>query len=455
MMVVACGTGVSRAAESDRATARPHIVVVLSDDHGWLDSSPYGSEVVQTPHLQRLADAGTLFTHVFVGSPSCVPSRAVIMSGLLPARNGAQANHTQLREGVRTLPTYLAALDYRVVHFGKSHFQPRAQYAEMEFVPSEVKGGPLNNDLDTQAFDEWLATRDSADLRPLCLIVCPHSPHVYWPENDGYDPERVELPPSFVDTPETRRWRTRYYTDITKLDRQVGAVYDSVRDRLGDNTLFIYTSDHGAQFPFAKWNLYDAGLRVPFIAVWPGVIEPGGSCDALISSADYLPTFVELAGGVPSEGLDGVSFVGVLRGAATKHRTHVLAAHSGDGDMNVYPMRCVRSQRYKYILNLHPEYEYTTHIDKGSDPDGREFWRSWERAAESSPAAAQIVQRYHRRPPEELYDVESDPHELHNLAGSADHADLLSQMRSQLRDWMTEHGDEGPTFGTPRLLKED
>jgi arylsulfatase A-like enzyme len=432
--------------------ARPHVVLFISDDHGWFDSPVYGNTDVRTPALERLAAAGAVFTRAFVGSPSCVPSRAVLMTGLMSARNGCVPNHAGLRPGVATLPTYLKALGYRVAQFGKSHFQPRASYADLEFVKSEVVRGPLDNDLDPAAVDRWLAGRGPAD-GPVCLVVGCHSPHVFWPPNDGYDPKALTAPPALVDTPQTRDYLCMYYTDITKMDRQLGAVYDSARRHLGDNTLFVYTTDNGAQWPFGKWNLYDAGIRVPFVAVWPGVVKPGRRCDALVSSVDLTPTLIELAGGTPPAGLDGRSFAGVLTGRTDAHRAEVFATHSGDGNMNVYPMRCVRTARFKYILNLHPELEYTTHIDLAPDGrNGRGYFASWEEKAKADPRAAAAVRRYHQRPREELHDVEADPHELTNLAGRPEHRPTLERLRRQTEEWMTAQGDERKLYGRPRPL---
>ena len=433
---------------------RPNLVLFLSDDHGVLDTPVYGGDDVRTPYLERLAAEGLVFDRAFVGSPSCVPSRAVLMSGLMPARNGAQANHTELSAGVATLPTYLDELGYQVVHFGKGHFQPPDAYRAWTHVPSEIRGGPLNADLDTDAVAQWLADREaSGDDRPVCLVVCSHSPHVYWPENDGYGPDAVTLPPSFVDTRETRRYRTEYYTDVTRMDRRLGDVRDAVRTHLGDNTLFLYTSDHGAQWPFGKWNLYDAGIRVPFVAAWPGVIAPGRRTGALISAVDLLPTFVELAGGTPPEAIDGRSYADILRGTADSHRDAVFAAHTGDGDMNVYPMRAVRTERFKYIRNLHPEFAFTTHIDRGKPADGLGYWQSWLRDAASTPRAAAIVARYRARPADELYDLDADPHELLNLAEDPKHRQVRDDLSARLDSWMSDQGDLGEVIGRPRLLE--
>jgi arylsulfatase A-like enzyme len=262
----------------------------------------------------------------------------------------------------------------------------------------------------------------------------------------------VDLPPTFVDTPETRQERVKYYTEVSMADRQLGEVYEMTRRHLRPNTLFVYTSDNGPQWPFAKWSLYDAGIHLPFLAAWPGVIAPGRRTDAMISFCDVLPTFLEAAGAGTAAGIDGRSFVPVLRGEA-RHRTEIYAAHSGDKDMNVFPMRCVRTGRYKYILNLHPEFRYTTHIDKAGEQDGRVYFDSWVRRARTDEAAAAVVRRYHEHPAEELYDVAADPHEMHNLAGTPEHGRTLADLRGRVRRWMGQQGDEGKVFGNPTLIE--
>lgn len=435
------------------ATSKPNIVLFLSDDHSHFDSPVYGNKSVRTPNMVRLAADGMTFTHAFTTSPTCVPSRSVISTGLMPARNGAERNHSGVGPGIKTLPTYMKEAGYKVAHFGKSHFQPKESFPDWEWVPSEIKGGRLNADLDTAVLSKWLAERPKS-AQPLCLVVCSHSPHVYWRPNEGYDPAKVELPPTFVDTPETREARTQYYSDITFADRQLGETYDLTKKHLGSNTLFIYTSDNGAQWPFAKWSLYDAGIRLPFIAAWPGVVRAGSRTDAMIQFHDLLPTFLDCAGAPALSGVDGRSFAQVLRGKAKAHRTEITAAHSGDGDWNVYPMRCLRTARFKYILNLHPEFEYTTHIDRADPADGRYYFDSWIAKAKTDPAAAAVVRRYHEHPAEELYDVVADPHEMKNLAGEPKHAATLRQMRERLQSIMKEQGDQGRVYGNPRLLSK-
>ncbi len=420
------------------------MVVFLSDDHGLLDSTAYGATDVRTPNMQRLAAEGMLLTRAFIASPACAASRTAMLTGLMPARNGAEANHTFKREGVRSLPEVLVSLGYDVAAFGK-----------VAHGKDVVRHGFSHHDdrYDAHTVEQFLETRDAA--KPLCLFIGTRDPHVPWAPNNGYEPGKLTLPPTFVDTPETREFRARYYTDVSTADRELGEILDLSRRKLGTNILFLYTSDHGAQWPFGKWNLYDAGIRTPFIATWPGVIPPGSRCDAMVQWIDLLPTLIEFAGGTPPEGLDGRSFADVLRGKRTDHREAIYTTHSGDGNMNVYPIRALRTTDWKYILNLHPEFAHTTHIDQGAGAgDGWRYFREWVGAAKTNAAAATVVKRYNERPREELYDLRADPHEQRNLAADPQHAARLAKMRAQLEAWMRDQGDQQTVFNQPRPLSD-
>jgi arylsulfatase A-like enzyme len=238
------------------------------------------------------------------------------------------------------------------------------------------------------------------------------------------------------------------------MDDELGRVRATVTDVLGANTVFVHGSDQGAQWPFGKWNLYDAGMQVPLIVAWPGHIRAGARTNAMVQWVDLLPTFIELAGGLPPTDLDGRSFAGVLRGATDRHRDEVFLTHTGDGRWNVYPMRGVRTAEWKYIRNLHPEYYYSTHIDLAGADDGATYFRSWEARAKTDPKAAAMVQRYHERPAEELYDLRADPQEQTNLATRPEHAARLAELRQRVEAWMRAAGDEGLTHAVPRLLTD-
>ncbi len=425
---------------------KPNIVFFISDDHSLRDSSVYGATDVKTPNMQRLSAAGMTFNRAFVASPSCAPSRAALLSGLMPARNGAEPNHAKPRPDIKMLPAYLHEQGYEVVAFGKvGHYNYTKDYG---FDVALHTG--FHDDEAIPAAIKWLKARTSK--KPLAFFVGTNWPHVPWPKTgEGYDPAALKLPPSHFDTPQTRQWRARYYAAIKRFDTELGEVYDATRAKLGTDTFFVHSSDHGAQWPFGKWNLYDEGIHVPLIVSWPGKIKAGTRTDAMVSWVDILPTLVAVAGGNPPPGLDGRSFLPVLRGQTKQQRDTIFTTHSGDGSMNVYPMRSVRTARWKYILNLHQEFLYTTHIDHAG---GDAYWPSWKAAAETDALAAAIVHRYRERPAEELYDLDADPNELHNLALQPEHAAIKRRLHDELESWISAQGDKRTVYGPPRLLTD-
>ena len=369
----------------------------------------------------------------------------------MPARDGAEANHSKVRAEIEKLPATLAKLGYEVAAFGKvAHYGHGKLYG---FERAEFEG--FHDHRGIPAAVEFLEKRDSVNAKPLCLFVGTNWPHVPWPEKaEGYDPAALALPPTHVDTPETRAFRARYCAAVSKSDDDLGAIYDAAQKHLGKETLFVYSSDHGAQWPFGKWTLYDAGIRVPLIVAWPGVIAPATRTDAMVSWIDILPTLLDAAGGAPPPELDGRSFLAILRGEEQTHRERIFTTHSGDGAMNVYPTRSVRTREWKYIRNLHPEFAFTSHIDRAGDVDGAHYWRSWERVATTDPRAAAIVKRYRERPADELYDLRADPFEQRNLAADPAHAARVQAMRSELEAWMNEQGDQRTVFNKPVLLAD-
>jgi len=432
--------------------ASPDIVIFLTDDHSQLDCTPYGGQGIRTPNMQRLAAAGLTFDRAYVASPSCAPSRAALLTGLMPARNGAEANHSKPRAEIKKWPSYFHMLGYEVVAFGKvSHYRHTADYGFDHFAHDtfhDHRGIP--------AAVEFLKTRPRENAKPLCLFVGSNWPHVPWPEQGiGYEAAKLPLPAGSIDTPATREWRAKYTAAVTKGDDDLGVIVEAVRAHLPRETLFLFSADHGAQWPFAKWNVYESGVCVPLIVVWPGVSKPGSRTAAMVQWTDFLPTLLEAAGGRSPAEIDGRSFLPVLRGEADAHRDRIFTTHTTDGRMNVYPSRAVRDGRWKYIRNLHPEFAFTTHIDLVSGHLGqRAFFSTWEAAAQTDPQAAAILKRYHARPAEELYDLASDPHEQRNAGGIPEHAEQLAALRSDLDGWMKSQGDQQAVLAEPRLLSD-
>ena len=185
------------------APTRPNVVVFVTDDHSLLDSTVYGATDVKTPNMERLAKAGLVFDRAFVASPSCAPSRAALLTGLVPPRNGAEPNHARPRPEIKKLPAYLQELGYEVVAFGKvGHYQQTSEYGFDLSAHNK-----FHEDICVSAGIDWLRARKSA--KPLCLFIGTNWPHVPWPgDPEGFTPAVVKIPPTHVDTIATREMRT-------------------------------------------------------------------------------------------------------------------------------------------------------------------------------------------------------------------------------------------------------
>ena len=424
---------------------RPNIVVMVSDDHGQPDCVPFGSKDVRTPNLQRFAAAGCLYAQAFAASPSCAPSRSSLLTGLMPSRHGGEPNHVGKQDNIASLPGIFGRLGYQTAALGKIAYNHADQSRHGFDVVGKLGTGKA-------VADFFAKKRDKS--KPLAMFVGTTLPACPWGEYESYDPQEALLPPTHIDTPETRVHRARYYADIARLDQWIGEIWHLSRKELGDKSCFMYFSDHGAQWPFAKWNCYDAGLRVPMLMSWHGVVKSASTSEALVSLTDVIPTLLELVGSAAPSGLDGQSFASLVRGRTTTHRSHVFGTHSGDGNLNVFPMRCVRTKDLKYIVNLRPDLIHGTPIDQGKEKDctGLLYWQRWEAAARNDPKAAEIIQRYRSRPLEELYDLATDPHEQRNLAGHPGQAENLKALRRHMFAWMRAQKDQKRVYGRPRPL---
>ncbi len=431
---------------------KPNIVIYLSDDHGWEYLGCYGNTDIQTPNLDRIADEGLRFTHAFTPTPTCAPSRSTLYTGLYPARHGAMGNHTECHSHLATLPKLLRELDYRVAIAGKTHVKPTELF-DFEYIGgflpkrAEHRRKYRAEGLDTAPVEDFLSShRKEYPNQPICLILGDSNPHVTWEPNKTYNPDALSLSPYIADTPITRKALANYYQDITTMDTRIGDV-DKMLEKHGytDNTLFIYTTDHGSEFPHCKWTLYDTGIRLPFIARWHSEIPTATVTDAMISHIDFLPTLIDIAGGEPSKKMDGRSYRNVLCGQQKIFRDKIYGTHTRDGNMNVFPQRCVRDSQYKYILNLNPENRWTTHFTEVERiPESHaEVWNSWVEKAKSDAKTAELVFLTQHHPVEELYDVNADPYEFNNIAFEETSHPILEEMRTDVQEWMQSQGDEG------------
>lgn len=409
------------------------MVFIIADDCTFRDLGCYGGQA-HTPNIDKLATQGMRFTRCFQAAPMCSPTRHNIYTGQYPVKTGAYPNHTRVNAGVKSAVQYLQPLGYRVAHSGKSHVGPGTVFT-WEHLP-----GNKNPEFDK--IDEFLA-ECTQKSQPFCLFLCSNEPHTPWNKGDAscYPPEKIKLPPYFVDTPETRQAMSKYLAEITYYDSQVGeAVQLLDKHKLADNTMLVVVSEQGSSMPFAKWTCYDNGLQSACIVRWPGKIQPAQTNPAMIEYVDFLPTFIEAAGGKVPEILDGKSLLPVFAGKQ-EHKQYVFGEMTTRGINNgsdYFGIRSVRSEKYKYIWNFTPDVQFRNACTNSP------LFISWkQQAVKGDKDALAKVNRYRNRPEIELYDVTADPLELVNLADDSQYDNVKRELRQQLDQWMKHCGDKG------------
>ena len=445
LLVFCVGFFTQPPALGDQQQRLPDIVVYLADDLSTADLPLYGGTNIETPSIDALAADGMTFNRAFVASPSCAVSRAALLTGLMPARNGAEENHSYPHAEVLKLPQVLNDMGYQTAAFGKVAHQKSAP--DYHFHVHDRKQHIPQLRETVKAFLE-----NRTDTRPLALFVGVSDPHVPWPRESTIDHEVMSLPPKLLDTPRTRVQRSRYLQEVKDLDAYLGELRELTNKHMSKDTLFVFSSDHGAQFPFGKWTLYDEGIHVPLIVAHSGKIKEGSRTDAMVSWIDILPTLIDVGGGKVPEDLDGQSFAKVLHGETDVLRNRIFTTHSGDRKMNVYLSRSVRTERYKLIWNLHPEFAFTTHIDMLVRETSGDYFKEWLERAKTDKDAANTVAKHHGRPEFELFDLEADPNELSNLAGNQNMKQVQHELMAELKAWIKEQGDELTVFHEPLML---
>lgn len=411
----------------------PNIVLLLSDDHGAADLGFTGNKDVSTPVLDQLAKDGMVFDRAFAAASVCAPSRSAIYTGMYPHKNGGHQNHGSIRRGIKTMPEYLKEQGYRIALAGKVHVAPEVsfpfEYIERQEIPAFL---------------------ESVKQEPFCLIIAYNNPHEpYFNKKNGVSPSQIQAKKWMPDTPETRMLTAAYYDNVENLDHEVGtSLYWLENAGFTDNTVIIYTSDHGPGLPFGKWTLYEQALQVPLIIKWKGIIPPGSQSGEMVSLVDVLPTFIELAGGKIPAGLDGKSLLPFLSGKKPgRHHQFIFAAYTNLGvqDANPYPIRSIRSDRYKLIVNFNHEEPFTIRMTNRMDDRalicGFRVLESWKKIANKNAFAAARYKQFRYRPKLELYDLENDPYELENLIDQADYAKIQIALATALQNWLKEQHD--------------
>lgn len=414
-----------------RPAPMPNILIVHCHDLGtWL--STYGHQV-PSPHLAAFGEESVVFRRCFSASPLCSPARGALWTGRYPHANGLQGlTHRgwEYHPGERTLPMHLAEAGYRTALIGLQHESrddARTGFQETDcFTPSpaeEVAGRA----------ERWLM-RHADDEHPFLLTCGMTEVHRDWPA-DRYppqDPDGLDVPPYLPDNDLTREDLGSFASAIDVADRAFGRILAALR-RTGllERTLVVFTTDHGAPFPGAKSTLYDPGVNVALLMRLPTILAPRAPrvVEDLVSHLDLLPTVLDLLGRPIPDDVHGESFAPLLRGEPSSPRRSVLLEKTYHADYD--PIRAVRTDRYKYIVN----FEQRPLLDLPPD-------------LESSPTRHGMGDEHLRpRPAVELYDLHEDPDETVNLAEDDVHVEVRQALHRELFAALAASGDpllDGP-----------
>jgi N-sulfoglucosamine sulfohydrolase len=437
-----CALALCLPAHAAAVPDRPNVLILMAED-----MSPrvgaFGDAVAATPNIDRLAASGVRFPNTFTTAGVCAPSRAAHITGLYQVAIGAQHMRTSSHKPreyravpppeVKAYPELLRGAGYYTLTNGKLDYQ---------FSTYGAGTGPFTI-WDYEGDDpDWNRRAEGQPFYALINFGMTHesrmfAKNVVKQRAQGWEqvtePGDVPVPPYYPDTPTVRRDIAQLYDNIHEMDRQVGQWLAKLEaDGLADDTIVIWTTDHGDGLPRAKRELYDSGIRVPLVLHWPERWRPAGAApgsvdERLLSFVDFAPSVLQWAGVELPEWLHGVP---VLADPEVE-RPFVYAAKDRLDEMP-FRERAVRDARFKYL-----------HNDRPGEPGGKplryreqlDLMRELHTWYENGWMSVQQAFWFEPRPEEELYDLAVDPHEVNNLAGDPDHAAALDRMRAALAAW--------------------
>lgn len=442
-------------AASLHAAEKPlNILLITADDLGPMLSC-YGDRTIRTPHIDALAESGTRFEVAYVAQASCSPSRSAMFTGLYPHSTGQYgltntglSLHEHLHD--RVLPDLLKKAGYRTGLIGKLHVAPENKF---DF---DMRGKGSTRDVanHVEVAREFIAPGKSVDAdKPFFLMfnfTDPHAARTDRNSGDWHFPAQIdglpkdplkpgEAPPFYfqqINTEPQLQKVANYYNCVLRVDAGMGMLM-KVLEETGhaDDTLVIFTGDHGPPFARGKTSCYEGGLRVPFIVRWPGVSKPMVS-KAMVSTVDIVPTALDAAGQKTPDDLHGRSLRPVVSNPNAEWREYLAAEFHMHGSQPFYPRRAIRDGRYKLIHNLLAgEAKPSTGID------GDKAYAMSQEPPFKGTAVDRAFDTFADPPEYELYDLQNDPAEFYNLAGKADVADVQKRLTAALMQWRKQTDD--------------
>jgi N-sulfoglucosamine sulfohydrolase len=430
--------------------AQKNVLLLISDNHTRTDLGCYGHPTVKTPNLDALAARGTRFSHAFCTTPSCSPSRAVIYTGLLTHANGQIVlahpfHHGVLAPGVTTVFDVLKKGGYRTALLGKANLGARPGQYEIDLLDERI-----SRDLPAQVRKAEQFIREGGG-KGFCVVLATHDPHPSdtpaeqrWKKDRKLlpprriDPATLHVPPHLPDRPDVRESLAEYYELIERLDTGFGEALAMLKRTGRDtDTLVMFFSDQGAPYPNGGYSHYEPGVRVPLIVVNPEAQKRGVVTDALVTLADITPTVLDWTGVKgPGHPLHGRSVLPVLEQEKTAGWDSVVLSHVMHEATMFYPMRTLRERRYKLIWNM----DFRSPWMDAGEVVRRSPWAETMRRGDQF-IGKRSIEKYLWRDSIELYDLETDPAEVVNLADDPKHAELRRAMSERLLTRLRETGD--------------
>lgn len=442
------------------AEVRPNVLFITVDDMNRDSVGVYGCPIPEiTPHIDQLASEGMRFEHAHVSIAICMPTRAVWMTGRYPHRSGA-LGFDRINGDVPTLLETLHDAGYHTGIMAKvPHVVPSRGDAWDTVVPASELGVGRDPDKYYDKSKKFFA-EVSASNKPFFLMANsqdPHRPFANSQQEKGrlkgkkkdpnfhthvsrtFDPQEIPVPGFMPDLPEIRQELAEYFTSVHRADEIVGSLLKALEESgLASQTIVVFTSDHGMPLPFAKTNCWRHSTITPWIVRWPGVVKPGSlDQEHMISGIDFTPTILDAVGLSPLPGVDGRSYVPILKGKSQEGRNVVFTSINRTSGRNEYPMRCVMTKNASYIFNGWSDGEK---VFRNESQAGLTM-KAMKQAAKTDEAIASRVQHFLYRTPEELYDNNSDPDALQDLTKNPDHQAMLKRMRATLLEQMKETND--------------
>jgi arylsulfatase A-like enzyme len=420
--------------------SRPNILWLLGEDMGPEALSISGTPQASTPNIDKLAKSGVRFTHAYLGMV-CSVSRSSMITGMYAVSIGAQNHRTKdkkpLPDGVRILPEWMRQAGYfteNIVTLPKSLGFKGAGKTDWNF---KTKQPPFES-------SDW---NDLKTHQPFYAQVNFHETHRRYTAPHKADPAKVVIPPYYPDHPVTRKDWAEYLDSASELDRKIGLVLKQLeKDGLADNTIVMFFGDNGASMVRAKQFCYEEGFHVPLVIRWPKNFpapkqyKAGTLDERFIDGIDFAPTMLAIAGAPKPEKMQGRIFLG---DRAEAPREFVFGTRDRC-DETAMCLRSVRDSQYRYIRNLMPEVPFLAPNEyKERQYPVWNLLKELHAQGKLTPPQEFLCQSH--MPPEELYNLETDSDEIHNLAESKSPQDQaeLKKLRAALDRWTVETGDPG------------